>query len=289
MAQVGVTAQSSVDMSAQNLTDQKIAQLESDIMQLDLKAQYWQGKIQYSEKIVAMCDGVIGSKGFHPIEKTKARVAKLKETFRLSDAKSALRTIEAKKMKLEMRKANQEIKREKNARRMENKITKKANAGPLSVMQVDNGKVDFQKSWHKDLTQDLFDSKGNPTPNFDRLKQILVDYPQSITTLPDNVIQEMSQYRLQIKQTQQVPQPNGRTISVTKVQDRSAFEYICGMTAAGFQIAEQQGRTLQSNPVTKTEFLNWKAQKELELQNAKNKTKQQTNTNTNANQADAQF
>ena len=54
------------------------------------------------------------------------------------------------------------------------------------------------------------------------------------------------------------------------------------MTAAGFKIAEQQGRDIQNSPTAKVQFADWVKEKQNMLSNTKTKTASQNN-----NQADA--
>lgn len=290
MANIDATAKSSVKMGMQNKIDQDIMNIDAKLQALATKEQYFVSKIQYSENIISMCDKVLETKGFHPIQKMKARIAKKHETSRLKDAQSKLNAVQAKKNRQELKKLNKQIKRADNARFMENNLTIKKENNKFSFMQVKDGKVDMQSLVNRGLTKNLFDENGNPTPNFDRLKQIMVDYPQSITTLPDDVVKQLNDQKVKIKQKQGTMEFNGQTIDVVNETEKSGFEYMCGMAAAGFQLAEEQGRTLQSNPQSRTDFVNWKNQKEQELQNnAQANNKQMTKQGTRTYETTAQF
>ena len=136
-------------------------------------------------------------------------------------------------------------------KKIENKKVKGSDGKVLA--KAKDGKVDFAKGKAKKLAgSQLFDGSGNPTPNFDKLKQIIAEYPQSITTLPDSVINALH------RQTIMVPRKLG---GVTTNVSVSGFEYMEGVAAAGFKLAEKQGRTSQSSPSAIATFSTWRTDK----------------------------
>ena len=142
-------------------------------------------------------------------------------------------------------------------------------------MQIKDGKIDFSSKEGKKLTENLFDPRtGEPTANFETLKQVLVDYPKSIITLPDNVVQQLNNSKVTVKIPQAYVNLNGQNLVMAYDKQMTGFEYMKGMAAAGMKIAEQQGREAQCNPDAKVEFADWVKEKE-------NMLNPQTKTNTN--------
>ena len=77
--------------------------------------------------------------------------------------------------------------------------------------------------------------------------------------------------------------------SLVELKEVSAFKYICGMAAAGFEIAEKQGRTVQSNPQTRTQFAKWKAEVDNHLNKVNTSQSSNSQTQTNINETIATF
>ena len=171
-------------------------------------------------------------------------------------------------------------------RSVENKSIKGADGKKLA--KAKDGKVDFSKGKAKKLAEsELFDSSGNPTPNFEQLKQIVADYPQSITTLPDGVIKTLNRQTVYVKQKNHAMyDSHGRITGWTYTNKAvSGFDYMQGVAAAGIKLAEEQGRTAQSSPAAKASFEAWRNAKVSML----GATAARIHTNANASTKSGEF
>ena len=281
--QLNATATSMVNSNRDKL-QQQIIDINNEIQALQPNMTYIKNKIQYEETIIDRCNDILNMPGFHPIQKAKAKLMQIGSKQYKSSYELRLSSLISKEQSLQMKLSHLQIKDSSKEFKNENKQHRVGN----SFIPVKDGKIDFSSKKGQLLTQNLFDPKTNlPTQNFETLKQLLVDYPKSITTLPDNIIQELDSKQVKVRQIQATSW-DGKYQMIADRQ-MTGFEYIKGMAAAGFTIAEQQGRTMQANDNAKVEFADWVNDKEQMLNKIKS-SKHKTHTyQKNPNQTEAQF
>ena len=269
MAILDTKATTTIDTTSYSKLNAKFAKLDNSLNDAKSDLNTWRARLSYHQDLIKQCDNVINAKGFHPILKTKARLAKLAELPRKKEAQIKVKMLEAKTKSLRLQHNMANVNKAIESHRLENRF----NITKNGIIQVKNGKVDFSKGNAKMLAnKPMFDENGNPTPEFEQLKQIIANHPQSITTLPDNVIESLNNQKVKVKvggaaMYDKDGNFKGKTPGVE--EEKTAFEYLGGVASAGFKIAERQGRTAQANDETKTKFADWLKEKEEMLKKQK--------------------
>lgn len=284
---LSATAQSNINTNRDRIK-QDIETVNDELADLRREESYYYTKISFSNKVIYKCDEIIEMNGFHPIQKTKARFMRNQERLNNKRLQSSLSRVQTKIKMKEMNAMKLNQKDQRIAYDNDNTgLLQWRKVGSANV-KIRDGQIDFASREGKKLTENLFDPHtGEPTPNFETLKQVLVDYPKSIMTLPDNVVQQLGATNVDVRIIQGTMTNNGSTYNMVTDKTMTAFEYLRGMTAAGFKIAEQQGRDIQANPDTMVDFAGWVKVQEDFLKNGKKKTN--TNQNQNNNQTEATF
>ena len=284
---VSGTAQSTINTNRdKNLN--ALHNVQNDISLVGMDEAYYSGKVAICDSLIAKLDETINSKTFMPIAKLQARWMRRSEIRDRNKYQKGLDRTRAKMAKLQFEELKLVKKDEKTAHANDNTgFMQRRNVGGAYV-KIRDGKVDFSKDG-KVLTENLFDPQtGEPTANFDRLKQVLVDYPKSITSLPDSVVKELNSKQVTARSVQGTFDLNGKTYNMAHDKQVSGFDYMKGMAAAGFEIAKQQGREIQSNPEAEVEFTNWVQEKE-DMLKGKTKTTTTQQQQANNNTYEAQF
>lgn len=251
-----------------NLTAQ-IAKLEAENIQIS-------EDISYNEDLITRAKSFHSAKSIitHPILSLQASGIAVSCSSRKLALQAKLTANNMKIASLQQKLSLTSLKDSVKAQSNDNGIK---NIGGKMVL-VKNGVIDFSKSG-KHLTANLFDpSTGKVTPNFEKLKQVLVDYPKSLTTLPDNVIKELNNHSTQVRVITSIFMFKGQQYHMTDDKTKNCFHYLTSITSAGFNLAEQQGREVQNDPKAKVQFADWVKEKQDMLANAKKTTPNQ-NTN----------